>query len=176
MNEREHDAQQPRRGTCRLGRRARFGIAGAGLVAAGALVGALATAAVTVSAHGGFRHHSAANVEEAREYAAFKVGRMLESVEATPEQSERVSAIVADLVETLHPLIRQHRQNRRALMQELARPEVDSAALETLRRAELELFETGSAELVSALSAAAEVLTPEQRQALIEHRRGRFRH
>ncbi len=38
----------------------------------------------TVSAHGGFRHHGAAGTEEARDYAEFKVGRMLESVEATP--------------------------------------------------------------------------------------------
>jgi Spy/CpxP family protein refolding chaperone len=52
---------------------------------------------------------------------------------------------------------------------------VDRAGLEEIRKAEIALADEASKKLVQALADVSEVLTPEQRQALLEHAQ-RFRH
>jgi Spy/CpxP family protein refolding chaperone len=58
----------------------------------------------------------------------------------------------------------------------LTAPSIDRARLETLRADQLESLDEASKRLVTAISDAAEVLTPEQRAALAkkmeEHHRG----
>ena len=169
-------------------RRARGWIAGLALLALGAVGGALTTLAVDADAHmgwrnamGGFRHHGlghgrtidAAHVTERLQHAsAWALG----SVDATDEQRERIDAILAGTVDDIFPLRAEHKTHRRDLIAELARPQLDRAALERIRAAELALAEEATARLLDAVVAAAGVLDPEQRQGLVERFARRHRH
>ena len=62
----------------------------------------------------------------------------------------------------------QHQINREAFVAELSKPTLDRDALEQLRQNGLEMADQASTRLVSAVADAAEVLTPEQRNELIE--------
>ncbi len=150
------------------------------LLGVGAVGGALT--AFAVDAHGGwghgFKHHwrghaiDAAHVTERLQRASEWV---LDDVDATDEQQERIDVILAGAVEDIFPMRAEHRAHRRDLIAELARPQIDRAGLEQLRTAELALAEKATARLLDAVVAIAEVLEPEQRQRLLdrfdEHRR-----
>ena len=169
-------------------RRARRWIAGLALLGLGAVGGALTTLAVDADAHGGwrhamggFRHHGfghgrtidAAHVTERLQHAsAWALG----SVDATDEQRERIDAILAGAVDDIFPLRAEHKMHRRDLIAELARPQLDRAALERIRAAELVLAEEATTRLLDATVAIAEVLDPEQRQGLVERFAERHRH
>ncbi len=95
-----------------LGRKARLGVAAAALIGIGALAGVLITNA---SAHNGFgghgawgsrdhHYHGASSIEKIRGRALDMAAWALGSVDATPEQSKRVKAIVLGLVEEIYPL------------------------------------------------------------------------
>jgi protein CpxP len=167
--ERSHD--RPPHGNCRTPRTLRLSLFAILLLGMGAVAGALLSAAAGVAAHGGFGHwghrggvHSLEQAQDrAQDIGAWLGG----TLDATPEQSEQVNGILTRFVEKVYPLAEQHRQNRRLLLAELARPTVDPQALEQVRRAELGLADTASGELVQAVTELAEVLTPEQRQHLV---------
>ena len=154
-------------------RRTRGWIMGLALLGLGAAGGALATIAVDAGAHGGwghgFGHHrhetDAAHVTERLQHVSAWV---LDKVDATNEQKERIDAILAGAVNDIVPLRVEHDVYKRDLMVELARPEIDRAALERVRTAELALAEQATARLLDATVAIAEVLEPEQRQQLVE--------
>lgn len=153
------------RGRCGLGRSARLGVAAAALVG----LGALATVAVNVTAHEGrgHGHRGPVTIEGARERALDKAAWMLGSVDATPEQEQRVNEIVTRLVDDLYPLREEHRAHRRELIDALARPQVDAGELERIRSEELALADTASRELMLAVTELSRILEPEQRQALV---------
>lgn len=170
----ERDGCAPASGArCGLGRGARLGIAAVVLMG----LGALATVAVDVFAHQERHrgHRGAATIEDAREHALDKAAWMLGSVDATPEQEQRVNEIVARLVDNLYPLREEHRRHRRELIEALSRPRVDAEELERIRAGELALADSASRELVLAISELSATLEPEQRQALIGMAT-RFRH
>jgi len=166
-------------GRCRatgMGRRARLGIAAAGLIGIGAALGALAAVSGAVGAHGfgGFHgahglggHHGAHTLESMTERALERTAWVLGRVDATPGQEEQMNALVTGLVTELEPLHREHREHRRAVLGELLRPEVDRGALETLRLEELRLLDAASARVTDAVVDASHILTPEQRDELL---------
>ena len=169
-------------------RRARGWIAALALLALGATGGALTTIAIDADAHGGwrqamggFRHHGLghgraidpARVTERLQHAsAWALGR----VDATDEQRERIDAILAEAVDDVFPLRAEHLAHRRDLIAELARPQLDRAALEEIRTAELALAEKATARLLDTVVAVAEVLDTEQRQQLVERMARKHRH
>lgn len=167
-----------------LGRQARLGVATVALIGFGAVAGALIA---NVSAHSGFgghghwsafkghRYHGVRTIEQSRERALDVAAWVLGSVDATPEQSQRIKAIVVNLVDELYPLGEQHHEDHRRLMDALSQPQVDRQALEQIREAQLVLTSKVSARLVSALADTADVLSPEQRQQLM-NRFERFAH
>lgn len=112
---------------------------------------------------------------EPGEHAAFFVSFALHRLDATPDQEDRIQAIVASTFDELGPLIEEHRDNRRELRDLLTAAAVDRGALEALRKEELGLVGEISARASVALADSAEVLTPEQRLELAE-RLERFRH
>ncbi len=86
----------------------------------------------------------------------------------TPEQHEQITAIVTAALEDLGGLREQHHEQGRAFAAEMRKPTIDRAAIEELRQQGLELAEEGSRRLVEGLADAAELLTPEQRNELVE--------
>jgi len=132
-----------------------------------AALGALFGKATTL---GGHRHHGdwGADPERARKKAEFMTGYVLSEVDATPEQTERVTAIVLGFVQDMQGLREEHRARHDALLAALSQPEISRSALETLRAEELATIDSVSQRLVDAVVNAAGVLTPEQRVELIE--------
>jgi Spy/CpxP family protein refolding chaperone len=146
-----------------MGRRARLALAVLTLVGAGAMLGAGATAYASRMGH----HWGGAESEaQVRERALDKSAWVLGRIDATPEQEARINAIVSALVGDLYGLRDAHREHRRQLIAELARPQVDRAALEAIRGEEMSLADAASKALVKALAEATEVLTMEQREEL----------
>jgi periplasmic protein CpxP/Spy len=92
--------------------------------------------------------------------------RMLDLAGATPEQRTQIEQIMQSARADMKPLRASGqtlRQQTRAL---LAQPTIDANAAEALRQQELALHDQVSKRLLQALIAAANVLTPEQRQTL----------
>lgn len=155
-----------------------LGALGAGLL--GFAIGAtapVANAALSAVAARGFGpgDDGPPTPEEAREHAEWFVGFALHRLDATPDQEERVQKIVGDAIDDLFPVVTKHRANRDALHAILLAPTIDRAAIEKLRGEEMALADTLSRVVADSVADAAEVLTTEQRTALVEHLQ-RFRH
>lgn len=148
----------------------------AGLLAGG-LAGSLLATGVTafslgIAGPGGWGRHGwhsrdALTPEAARERLEFATDWMLSRVNATEQQRQQVKATVAGALQDVAPLREQHHKNRQAFVEALTQPSVDRTALEQLRQAELKLAESASVRIVQALADVADVLTPEQRAALV---------
>ncbi len=148
-----------------------------GLMAGGVLGGLLATAFGAWSSshdgpggwHGGGRWcRTSMGPEAQRERAEFAADWVLNKVNATDAQRTQVRSIVAQTLQDLMPLREQHRQHREAFLAALTQPDVDRNTLEDLRRAELQLAESASQRIVTAVADVAGVLTPEQRAELVK--------
>lgn len=151
------------------GRRVRISIAALVLVAVGAALGAAATAhASRMGGWHGMQHRwsHVGTEEEARERALDGAAWVLGRIDASAEQQTRINAIVASLVGELYPLRAEHRERRRALITELARPQVDARALELIRADSVRMVDSASKTLVEAVVDASQVLSVEQREEL----------
>ena len=90
-------------------------------------------------------------------------------VDATPKQQQKLAAIAKDAAKELVPLRERMHETRKQAIALLSASNIDRAAIEKLRAAQLAQAETASRRLTQALADAAEVLTPEQRKKLAEH-------
>jgi periplasmic protein CpxP/Spy len=100
----------------------------------------------------------------------------LSSVGATSEQKLKIVTIAQSAMQELRPL-RDRRYTASLKLAILLKADtVDRAAIEKLRAEEFAAFEAGSKRAAQALSEAAEVLTPAQRQQLVERWENRRRH
>jgi Spy/CpxP family protein refolding chaperone len=106
--------------------------------------------------------------EAQRERVEFATDWMLNKLNASDAQRAEIKTIVAATLQDLAPVRDEHRQHREAFLAALTQSNVDRAALEDLRRAELQLAETASNRIVTALADVADVLTPEQRAELVK--------
>lgn len=102
-------------------------------------------------------------------FAGRGFGRALDAVNATPEQEERIWAIIDDVRAELRPLMREFRHTREAIVEIIGAETIDPAAAETLRAERIGALDEASRRVTAALIEAAEVLTPDQRAALAEH-------
>jgi protein CpxP len=159
-----------------LWRRRRFWLAGGGVLAGLAALAAVAPRASAYRALAGHgfgpgRHGLGAQVLRDPEAAKQHVGMALEwalrGVNATEEQKQQARRITDRLVDELAPEIEKHRAFREAMARELARPEIDRAALERLRQQEIALADAASKQAVAAIADLGDVLTPEQRSELV---------
>ena len=154
-------------------------------LAVGGLAGALFAGSVAAWSHhhggpagwhGGGRWCKAASSPETHgNRIEFATDWVLNKVNATDTQRERVKTIMQGALEHLGPLRDRHREHREAFLSALLQPNVDRASLEELRRAELQLAESASNRIVGALADAADVLTPQQRAELVKLAK-EFRH
>jgi periplasmic protein CpxP/Spy len=100
----------------------------------------------------------------------------LGSVGATSEQKLKIVTIAQSAMQDLRPL-RDRRYTASLKLAILLKADtLDRAAIEKLRAEEFAAFEAGSKRAAQALSEAAEVLTPAQRQQLVERWENRRRH
>jgi protein CpxP len=104
------------------------------------------------------------------------MGYVLDQIDATPEQEDRLWAIIDSTRSELRPAFREFRETREAIAGILGAPTIDRAALEKLRSDRIATIDTTSRKVMDALVQAAEVLTPEQRAKLLEHFRERRWH
>jgi Spy/CpxP family protein refolding chaperone len=94
------------------------------------------------------------------------VQRMLAEVDATPEQREKIEAILKTAFHAIAPVHHSLADSHRDLHRILTAPVIDRAALEELRASLMAEVDQASRTAVNALADAAEVLTPEQRAKL----------
>jgi Spy/CpxP family protein refolding chaperone len=97
-----------------------------------------------------------------------RIGRVLEEIEATPEQEERFWKIIDDARAEIWPMLREFRGAREDIAELLGAATIDRAAVEKLRSERIAAMEQVSRRMTTALLDAAEVLTPEQRAELLE--------
>jgi Spy/CpxP family protein refolding chaperone len=96
-------------------------------------------------------------------------------LDATPEQLEKLRAIAKGAVKDLMPMREKAQAARARAAELLTQPKVDRSAIEAFRAEQLALADAASKRFAQAVTDAAEVLTPEQRQkanAWVQWRRG----
>jgi Spy/CpxP family protein refolding chaperone len=115
----------------------------------------------------GFAAHALRDPEAAKQHVAMAVEWALRGVDATEDQKQKARQVTDRLIDQLAPEFQKHRAFHEALVRELAKPEIDRAALERLRQQEIALADTASKQAVTAIADLGEVLTPEQRTELV---------
>ena len=103
-----------------------------------------------------------------KERADFMAERMLDRVDATPEQRTKVKASLQASIDELLTLRGQHKANREAMVAVLTQPAIDRSELERIRSAEMQLAERASTTLTTTLADIAETLDPAQRKQIAE--------
>jgi Spy/CpxP family protein refolding chaperone len=153
----------------------RFKRWGRGALVAGGLAVLLASAgAMANPGHGGFG--GGRDLQSSQEWAELAARQMLRKVDATPEQQNKIDAIVVAAVKDVHPLREQARAARRDAMKLLSAPTIDRNAAEQLRAQQITLHEKISKRMMQAMLDAAEVLTPQQREKLAKTMAERHHH
>ena len=117
---------------------------------------------------GGYFRHAAHDPEMMSARIEFATAWLLSRIDASDEQRQQVKAIVQATVQDLAAVREQCIQNRQTLLQTLAQPTIDRAVLGDIRHTGLQLADTASDRIVTALADVAEVLRPEQRAKLAE--------
>lgn len=110
-----------------------------------------------------------------RGYGEYRLERMLDGLDATPEQADKIRAIVDAARDDLMPALDGMRGTRDKVAEMLAAPTIDRAAAEALRAERMGAVDQASRRMTAAILDAAEVLTPEQRTKLVEHLKERGR-
>lgn len=115
--------------------------------------------------HKGFADMSDADIEAQIERV---VKHVAIEIDATPEQQQRITAVVASAAKELKPVRDRMHATGKELHALLLADTIDRAALEQLRAERLADAERISKNLIAALADVAEVLSPAQRQVLDE--------
>ena len=106
-------------------------------------------------------------------FAEHRFEKVMDEIDATDEQQDKIWAIVDRTRAELRPVGREFRGTREEVAALLAAPTIDKAAVEALRVKRLAEVDAASKTAVAALIEAAEVLTPEQRVKLAEEMKER---
>ena len=135
------------------------------------LLGAGATYAISKDMGGmGGMGHGMFGGHDRKEFMEFRFNKMLGLVKATPEQSDKLKGIFEKVKTEMHPDGQDGgpRKMHEKVMELLAAPTVDKAAVEAVRTEQVANMEKKSKVITEALLEAADVLTPEQRATLVE--------
>lgn len=143
------------------------------LVVAGGIAavaaGGIGVAAATGATDGIGHYVIKAGMQHGMGFGGHGFARALDSVDVTPEQEEKIWAIIDEARAELRPMMREFRGTREAVAELIGAATLDREAAETLRAERIAMFDDASRKMTAALIEAAEVLTPEQRAKLIEN-------
>lgn len=178
------EAQTPAQPKARWGRRIVIGgiaaaaVAGIGLAAAtgGEFGRGMGGQGWGMDGHGWGKGGQGMHASMGRGFAERGLERMLDGIDATPEQADKIRAIVEAARNDLEPAIDGMRGTRDKVAEMLAAPTIDRTAAEALRAERVAAMDQASRRLTTAILDAAEVLTPEQRAELADHFKERGRH
>lgn len=95
--------------------------------------------------------------------------RMLDRVQATPEQRAQIRKIMESARADLRAGGEASRAQRGKMAELLAQPQIDAAAVEAARQQQVARHDAASKRVTQAMVEAGRVLTPEQRQKLAAH-------
>jgi Spy/CpxP family protein refolding chaperone len=144
-----------------------------GLVAIAATLAVVAGGALAY-AHSGGGHHGmmGGNSEEHLEH----MQAMLTKIGASDAQKQQIEAILKPAFEDMKAAYESHSAAFKQFHEAITAPSIDRARLESLRADQIKSLDEASKRLVTSISDAAEVLSPDQRAALAklieEHHRG----
>lgn len=131
-----------------------------------AALGGLGLLGAQVHAQGWGRRGALDPQERARRLD-WRIGRLMKDVGGTPQQKDRLVAIISASMADSRPLREQARQARLRSLELLAAPVIDRAALEQQRALQIQAVDARSRRTLQAMAEAAEVLTPEQRATVV---------
>ncbi len=139
----------------------------AGAALAGSIVAMAATAMGTSFHHGMMGGtHSAADVSAHVDHV---LKHLYAEIDATDAQKAQITPLVKQAVDDLLPMHTQLQAAHEQAIQALTQNTVDRPALETARVAHLQLADQASKRFTQLLADVDEVLTPDQRTALVAH-------
>lgn len=150
------------------------------LIGAGALA-VVAGVGVAGAMSGGFGHkwghHGFGKHGMMRDFAEFRIERMMGEIGASTEQTDKIKTIFSETAEQVMPGMGKGDGNgprgpfgpmREQMMELMKAPTIDRAAIEKLRAEHVAMMDEKSKVVAKAVADAAEVLTAEQRLKLIE--------
>lgn len=116
-------------------------------------------------AHGGHGRHGG----DGGGFPEWRMEKLLDEVEASDEQRDRIREIVETRKQSLGALHLRRGELHERVVELLTAEEIDRDALEALRAEQIERMAKASRVLADSLADVAEVLTPEQRVELARH-------
>jgi Spy/CpxP family protein refolding chaperone len=136
-----------------------------GLIAIAATLVAIAGGTLAF-AHSGGGHHGpmAGNSEQHLEH----MQAMLTKIGASDAQKSQIEGILKPAFDDMKATREAHFAAFKQFHEAMGAPSIDRARLESLRAAQVKSLDEASKRLVTAIGDAAEVLSPEQRAALIQ--------
>jgi Spy/CpxP family protein refolding chaperone len=111
-----------------------------------------------------------------QEHLTKRVDKALNGTDATAEQKKQVADILGQTFKDMRAMHEQRVQNRKAMQEALQAPTIDAAKIESIRAEQMKLADASSQRFTKALTDAAKVLTPEQRQAFFKNWSDRGHH
>ena len=139
------------------------------LAAIPVLVGALSFSLARANGFGGPGMFAGGFVKE-------RMDHLLTAANATEAQKVQIRAIWAAQAPQLQGLRQQHGQLRREISEALAAPTIDPARIEQLRKQSVQAMDSLSTVMTQAIVSSAQVLTPAQRQTVLQQVREHKRH
>ena len=118
-------------------------------------------------AHSGGSHHGHMAGHGTKDHLEH-MQAMLTKIGANDAQKAQIERILEPAFDAMKAAHDSHSAAFRQFHDEITAPSIDRARIETLRAAQLKSLDEASKRLVTAISDAAEVLSPDQRAALAE--------
>jgi Spy/CpxP family protein refolding chaperone len=138
-----------------------------GIISAAAALVAIAGGALAF-AHSGGMHHGGMMSEQGVEMHMEHMQAMLTRIGASDAQKSQIEGILKPALEDMKAAHESHAAAFGQFHEALLAPSIDRAKIESLRAEQIKSLDEASKRLVTAISDAAEVLSPDQRAALGE--------
>lgn len=141
-------------------------VAGVGLTVG---IGAIAAQVGMSAMHHGMMLNANATPAEISAHVDHMLKHFYVEIDATPAQQAQIGPLVQQAVTDLLPLRPQLQSEHAQFISALTQTTIDRNTLETTREAHLQLADQASKRIVQLMGDVGTVLTPTQRQSLLNH-------